>query len=130
MSGECPTFGMEFGYWRCCVYAISDGTGNVKVGVAQHPVARRDALQIGNAYGLQVLFYFWCKNRSEANRYEKRIHSRVSDCAVLGGREWFRISWHDAYHVFSEESSDVVIHTSEKDHVWWHVSSMELTHGR
>lgn len=115
---------------KCCVYAISDGTGNVKIGVARHPDARRRDLQIGNAYGLQVLFYSWHGSRSEALRSEDRIHERLKSSAVLGGSEWFRVSWRDAFHVFSQECCEVVISTEEPDHIWWAVPSMEDGYGR
>jgi hypothetical protein len=117
-------------YQRCCVYAISDGVGNVKIGVAAHPIARRDSLQCGNAFPLQVLFHFWCRCRADAIKSEKRIHGRLHDLRISERSEWFRLCWGDAYASMCRESEDVVVSTREVDHIWWKAPVCEVTCGR
>jgi hypothetical protein len=48
--------------WTCSVYAISDGCGNVKFGVAKNVECRIRTMQTGNAHPLQLLFECVCES--------------------------------------------------------------------
>lgn len=125
--------------WYCSVYVISDGHGNMKFGVAKDIHARMKTLQIGNAHPLQLLFEVQCSSphKNEAAWGCYRIES-VTHQSLVGKRmtgEWFAVDYHDAMAelsfavVVAEEhpaferydirASDVVVHTTEHEHIWY-----------
>jgi hypothetical protein len=131
--------------WTCSVYAVSDGHGNVKVGVARRVDRRIEQMQTGNAHPLQLLFECviespWADRFASAAAYrvEHWIHEALSDKRMTG--EWFAVDYHEVLgemeHVIdwfrnSELSSslavhDLHVHTYEKDHIWyWPTSDVE-----
>lgn len=125
--------------WVCSVYAISDGIGNMKFGVAKNVPSRMKSLQTGNAHPLQLLFVVECcsSNRwvaaSVAHRLEWSIHKNLSQFRMAG--EWFAIDYHGALehmeacveHVSSMpwgqcdnvRLDGVFIERREPDHIWY-----------
>ena len=66
------------------VYFISDGMGNVKIGVAYDPVGRRATLQCGNAHELTLLAAL-----PGTEELEAELHVRFAPYWVRG--EWFKL---------------------------------------
>lgn len=137
----CPGSQYDTGYtvgWTCSVYAISDGHGNVKFGVAKIPEKRMKEMQTGNAHPLQLLFECVCESLnsersavSGAYKIEHWIHEELAAKRMTG--EWFAVDYQEAYewmtHVvdwFNEsryshdvDAHDVHIHTTEEQHIWY-----------
>jgi hypothetical protein len=86
--------------YACSVYAISDGHGNMKVGVAKDIQRRIKVLQIGNAHPLQLLFEIECLSflprnaASCAYRIEHWLHSWLEKRRMTG--EWFAVDYDEA----------------------------------
>ena len=88
----------------CCVYVISDGHGNFKIGVTQDVQGRVAQLQVGNA---SLLFAVHCRHFSteeDALRCESYCHSALYSRAIRG--EWFRCSLWEAVDVVSGFTCD------------------------
>jgi len=131
--------------WTCSVYAISDGCGNVKFGVAKNVEVRMKTMQTGNAHPLQLLFECVCESaRSErracsaAYYIEHAIHDELFLRRMTG--EWFAVDYAQAYwqldsaaELFRTVSKQerlaefyggvvahsVHVHTSEERHIWY-----------
>ena len=125
--------------WACSVYAISDGIGNVKFGVAKNVQSRLKSLQTGNAHPLQLLFVVDCVSTNRwqaalvAHALEREIHEWSEGSRMSG--EWFAIDYHAAYDavnfcmeqvaVMPWQDSDnvridgVFVYREEKDHIWY-----------
>jgi hypothetical protein len=125
--------------WQCSVYAISDGHGNMKFGVAKDIPNRIKTLQTGNAHPLQLLFEVQCfctvacEASWAAHQVETDIHKRLQDQRMTG--EWFAVDYEDALQAMAEstvrcaavprikrlqiEIDDVIVHVQEHEHVWY-----------
>jgi hypothetical protein len=121
------------------LYAISDGIGNVKFGVAKNPFARIREMQTGNAHPLQLLFEIESTAKhprsaaTGAYWLEHEVHDLLASKRMTG--EWFAVDYHYAHaamvqvHQWAGESrwlaergvsaSDVLVHTPEHLHVWY-----------
>jgi hypothetical protein len=121
------------------LYAISDGLGNVKFGVAKNPFCRIREMQTGNAHPLQLLFEIESTandSRTAATGaywLEREAHELLDSKRMTG--EWFAVDYHDAHasvaqvHHWACQSrwlaeigvsvGDVVVHTPEHMHVWY-----------
>lgn len=132
------------------VYAMSDGVGNVKFGVAMRPEDRKKELQVGNAYPLQVLFEVSCQRpastgdfescREAAFRIEGMIHKWLKREGRQTSGEWFSVSYHEALDVLSQASMintgqleylvevrkveiiGPVVLIEEDDHIYWPIA--------
>lgn len=71
-----------------CVYFISDGNGNCKIGIASNIVSRLNNMQVGNAKKLSVLHIEYFDSISDAKDREKLLHSKLSQFRVSG--EWYQ----------------------------------------
>ena len=74
----------------CYVYLIEeerDGDTITKIGIAVRPHKRLKSLQTGNAHRLTLRYVHECRDASEAQTTELRLHSHFS-CKRLHG-EWF-----------------------------------------
>ena len=131
--------------WTCSVYAVSDGHGNIKFGVAKNVHSRIKTMQTGNAHPLQLLFECVCESLeseraavSGAYKIEHWIHEELTSKRMTG--EWFAADYQEAYewmtHVvdwFNEsghsqyvDAHDVYVHTTEQQHIWyWPTSDVE-----
>lgn len=74
---------------KCFVYAIGDGHGHVKIGIASDVTKRLCALQTGNASRLYLICYVQSGSRSEAERIEEWCHKDLREHRACG--EWFRV---------------------------------------
>ena len=74
---------------RCFVYAVGDGHGNTKIGVAKDISARICQLQTGNASRLYLIAYADLADRWEADRVEAWCHAELSEWRRCG--EWFSV---------------------------------------
>lgn len=123
----------------CSVYVISDGHGNMKVGVAKHISNRIQTLQTGNAHPLQLLFEVQCfspyKREAAWGCYqiERSMHLSAVNKRMTG--EWFALEYHEALdelhsavlqasdHVCFERYkisvSEILVHRQESEHVWY-----------
>ena len=123
----------------CSVYAISDGHGNMKIGVAKDIQSRMKALQVGNAHPLQLLFEIECLSFSPrdaascAYRIEHWLHAWLDSTRMTG--EWFAVDYDDALdqmtEVVSTEAAKLifeqmrvtvegpVVHIHEHEHIWY-----------
>lgn len=123
----------------CSVYAISDGHGNMKIGVAKDVPSRMKALQIGNAHPLQLLFEVECLSffprnaASCAYRIEHWLHAWLDSKRMTG--EWFAVDYEDALHEMTElvatEAAKLtadgmlvtiegpIVHIAEHEHIWY-----------
>ena len=135
--------------WHCSCYAISDGTGNVKIGVAKNIERRMKAIQTGNAHPLQLLFEVECCSRSSresasaAYAVEHAAHKELHDKRMYG--EWFAVEYIDCYYALEQaidtvaqlwwfekyeiDTSTVLIHTAEQNHIWYWPTSDVLQRG-
>lgn len=132
-----PSPNYHYQGWTCSVYAISDGHGNIKFGVANRVDRRIKQMQTGNAHPLQLLFECVCESERQqsantaAFTIEHWIHEELGLKLMTG--EWFSVDYQEAYewldHVvdwFREHQSraglvvhDVHVHTYEHQHVWY-----------
>lgn len=125
--------------WQCSVYAVSDGTGNIKIGVAKDIAARMKSIQTGNPHTLQLLFEVVCVSPFRrdvslgAHKIEHEAHRQLAHKRMSG--EWFALDYHEAlselqhamavaeeHPVFDRYQISVdefVVHTQERDHVWY-----------
>jgi hypothetical protein len=123
----------------CSVYAISDGHGNMKIGVAKDVPSRMKTLQIGNAHPLQLLFEVECLSFSPrhaascAYRIEHWLHAWLDSKRMTG--EWFAVDYEDALHEMTElianETAKLtfqqmrvtvegpIVHITEHEHIWY-----------
>lgn len=134
-------------YYIWNVYAISDGVGNVKFGVAMRSEDRKKDLQVGNAYPLQVLFEVACQKpastrdweccREAAYRVERIVHRWLKEEGRQTSGEWFSVSYHEALDVLSQASMmntgrlghlvevcnveivGPIVLIQEDDHIYW-----------
>ena len=124
--------------WTCSVYAISDGHGNVKFGVAKCIERRMKEMQTGNAHPLQLLFECACESErsfrtaaTAAYVIEHWIHDELAAKQMCG--EWFAVDYQEAYewmthvvdwfrnsrHCKHVRAHDVFVHTPEQRHIWY-----------
>ena len=143
-------------YYGCSVYAISDGCGNVKFGVARSVANRKNQLQTGNAYPLQLLFEVVCQKpgstrdwqscQSAAYAIENCVHTWLKEEERHLTGEWFSVSYHEALDVLTQASAinmgrlghyveqcnvEVVgpfVMIEEDDHIYWPVASHYMPH--
>lgn len=121
----------------CSVYAISDGHGNIKVGVANRVDRRIKQMQTGNAHPLQLLFECVCESERQllantaAFTIEHWIHEDLRLRQMTG--EWFSVDYQEAYkslcHVVDWFRAhrkdaelvvhDIHVHAYEHQHVWY-----------
>lgn len=123
----------------CSVYAISDGHGNMKIGVAKDIANRMKTLQIGNAHPLQLLFEIECLSflpryaASCAYRIERWLHIWLEKKRMTG--EWFAVDYEDALNqmtaLVNTESAKLIsdqmrvtiegpiVHIAEHEHIWY-----------
>jgi hypothetical protein len=139
--------GMFYGW---SVYAISDGIGNVKFGIAQSIQDRKKLLQTGNAHPLQVLFEVVCQKpgstrdwrscQSAAYCIESCIHRWLKQEGRQMTGEWFSVGYHEALDVLSQASTINVgrmghyldncnveilgpfVLIEEQDHIYWPIA--------
>lgn len=125
--------------FSCSVYAISDGTGNMKVGVAKDVHSRMKSIQTGNPHSLQWLFEISCSSpyarEASAGAYmiEHATHKVLAAKRMAG--EWFAVDYWDCFDAlhegmdFAEQhpwfekyqiaATDVIIRVRENDHIWY-----------
>ena len=97
----CARSKMPSAYSGCSfVYAIGDGHGHVKIGVADNVEKRLGQLQTGNPHRLYLIAYLPLPNRFDADRVERTAHGG-EDLERLCG-EWFRMSDFCAFEVLLE----------------------------
>jgi hypothetical protein len=72
------------------VYAIADGHGHVKIGVADNVTKRLKQLQTGNPHRLYLVAYLPLPSRHDADRVEQTAHADTEIERLCG--EWFRMS--------------------------------------
>ena len=89
---------------RSFVYAIGDGHGNVKIGVANDIKHRMRTLQTGNASRLYLVAYVPFKSRYDADRLEATAHATEGLDRRCG--EWFAISDDEAWQVLLEAADE------------------------
>lgn len=70
-----------------CVYFISDGNGNCKIGVASDIYNRFQNMQVANASNLVILNLEYYDNIYDAYERERQIHGHLRPYNVRG--EWF-----------------------------------------
>ena len=87
-----------------CVYVISDGHGNFKVGVTQDIEGRLQQLQTGNASLLFAVHSRPFATEPEAVCCESYCHSALHLRAIRG--EWFRCSLWEVVDLVSGFSND------------------------
>jgi hypothetical protein len=143
-------------YYIWSVYAISDGIGNVKFGIAQRINDRKKLLQTGNANPLQVLFEVVCQKpgktkdwqscQSAAYAIESCIHRWLKNEQRHVSGEWFSVSYQEALDVLTQASAinmgrlgyyvescnvEVVgpfVLIEEQDHIYWPIAPHCLQH--
>lgn len=77
-----------------CIYVIGwQSDGPVKVGKAQHPVARLGGLQCGCPYKLRLIHHSQTY-KANLRTIEAKIHAKLADKRLCG--EWFDVSAADA----------------------------------
>ena len=74
---------------RCFVYAVGDGHGHTKIGIANDIQARIRTLQTGNASRLYLICYVAVSSRDDAERIESLCHEELRDERMCG--EWFSV---------------------------------------
>jgi hypothetical protein len=137
-------------YYVWSVYAISDGLGNVKFGIAQRIDDRKKLLQTGNAYPLQVLFEVVCQKpgstrdwqscQSAAYVIEKSVHRWLKEEGRHMHGEWFCVLYQEALDVLDQASKiswgrlgyfvdnckvqivGPIVHIEEEDHIYWPIA--------
>ena len=72
------------------VYAVGDGHGNVKIGVAEDVQKRIRQLQTGNPNRLYLVSFLRLASRYDADRVEREAHAAYLQDRVSG--EWFALS--------------------------------------
>lgn len=70
-----------------CVYFITDGQGNCKIGVASDVQSRFVTIQVGNACKLRLKRVEYTDTLDEAFEAERQYHAALSPWRVRG--EWF-----------------------------------------
>jgi hypothetical protein len=99
-----PTKSAERSGAKCFVYAIGDGHGNVKIGVATNIKHRMRTLQTGNASRLYLIAYVPVHDYGDAYRIESKAHC-ADDMDKRCG-EWFAMADLDAVQVLLESAED------------------------
>jgi hypothetical protein len=99
-----PTKSAERSGGRCFVYAIGDGHGNVKIGVATNIKHRMRSLQTGNASRLYLIAYVPVQKHYDAYRIEAKAHSSEDLDKRCG--EWFAMADLDAVQVLFEAADE------------------------
>ncbi len=140
-----PSPNYHYEGWTCSVYAISDGCGNVKFGVAKNVEGRIKTMQTGNAHPLQLLFECVCESElserkacSSAYCIEHNVHELLGLKRMTG--EWFAVNYHEAYASLKSiadwfrqwskhdhvrqwyggvTTHPVHVHTNEENHIWY-----------
>lgn len=88
----------------CSVY-IMECAGAVKIGIAHHLTQRLADLQTANPFDVTIAHSIQVKNKREAIRIERTLHSRFIAFRLKG--EWFAISVRDAIDALDEVEVDV-----------------------
>lgn len=70
------------------VYFISDGTGWIKIGLANNPLMRLKELQTGNPHKLKIYGLIHFAKYDDARVCESELHEYFED--VQGVGEWFK----------------------------------------
>jgi len=111
-----PTNAPEKSGGTSFVYAIGDGHGNVKIGVANDIKHRMRTLQTGNASRLYLIAYVPLKCRYDADRLEATAHADDSVQPRCG--EWFAMSDDEAWQVLLEaaEACGIDVEPIEVEH--------------
>lgn len=78
-----------------CVYFITDGRGNCKVGVASDIKSRLNTLQVGNPDELKLKYVMYFSSIDEAYYMENECHHALTTKNVRG--EWFEEKAVDDY---------------------------------
>lgn len=138
-------------YYIWNVYAISDGVGNVKFGIAMRSQDRKKELQTGNAYPLQLLFEVsfqkpastrdWRSCRDAAYQLEGIVHQWLNEEGRRTSGEWFSVSYQEAFDVLAQARTintgrlghlvDVcnvevvgpIVLIEEHEHIYWPIAS-------
>lgn len=84
----------------CFVYAIGDGHGHTKIGIANDVYARLRTLQTGNASRLYLICYVAASHRYEAEKIESWCHAELASDRMCG--EWFSVFDDTAYQTLFE----------------------------
>jgi hypothetical protein len=85
---------------RCFVYAIGDGHGHTKIGIANDIQSRIRSLQTGNAARLYLICYIAVESREAAERAESWCHNELRDERLCG--EWFSVYDDNAWQTLFE----------------------------
>jgi len=97
---------------ECYVYGIHGGSG-LKIGMANHVLARLRELQTGNPVGLGVAFAIPCSSRAIAAHLEDWLHTELVEERRIG--EWFsgrRTAWLAAVLSSNGEDRQVALYHS------------------
>ena len=70
-----------------CLYFVSDGQGNCKIGIASDIKRRMNNLQVGSAFELKIINIIYFDTIDEAHETERQYHSDLASKKVRG--EWF-----------------------------------------
>lgn len=70
-----------------CLYFVSDGQGNCKIGVASDIKGRMNNLQVGSAFELRIKNIIYFGTIDEAYEMERQYHADLAPKNVRG--EWF-----------------------------------------
>lgn len=70
-----------------CVYIISNGQGQVKIGRSADPKKRLGQLQTGSPFKLEILWSHNCRYQFIADAIEAMLHEHVRSYGLQG--EWF-----------------------------------------
>ena len=77
------------GQGKCFVYAVGDGHGHTKIGIANDIQSRIRSLQTGNSSRLYLICYVAVESRQMAERAESWCHNELRDERMCG--EWFSV---------------------------------------
>lgn len=69
------------------VYFIRDGTGYIKIGVADDVAKRLSSLQTANHHELEVFMILHVGSKDDARKIEKELHEKFNGERIKG--EWF-----------------------------------------
>lgn len=92
---------------KCFVYAVGDGHGNAKIGIANDVQSRLRSLQTGNASRLYLICYISASCRHSAEKIESWCHHDLREHRACG--EWFRVADDVAFQSMFECLDDLGI---------------------
>jgi hypothetical protein len=71
------------------VYYMTDGY-NYKIGMTIDLLSRKDDLQTGSPYQLEIIHAIECSSQGEMQKLERELHNKYEDVKIRKNGEWFK----------------------------------------